>query len=115
MECRRDNGRAVVTLARPTWHTPQEKPTRVVMTLAGVMARSADLGTVEDQSFLIRDFRLQNGTIMPQAEIAYEMYGRLAPDGRNAVLITHGYTSSHHAAGRNPANGNRPGWWDGLI
>ena len=36
-------------------------------------------------------------------------------DGSNAVLITHGYTSSHHAAGRNPANGNQPGWWDGLI
>ena len=31
------------------------------------------------------------------------------------MLITHGYTSSHHAAGRNPANGDLPGWWDGLI
>ena len=38
-----------------------------------------------------------------------------SPDGRNAILITHGYTSTHHAAGRNPANGNLPGWWDGLI
>jgi homoserine O-acetyltransferase len=76
---------------------------------------AADLGTVEDQSFVISKFRLQNGTIMPEAEIAYETYGRLAANGRNAVLITHGYTSSHHAAGRNPANGNLPGWWDGLI
>jgi len=58
---------------------------------------------------------LQNGTVMPELRIAYETYGRLAPDGRNAVLIAHGYTSSHHAAGRNPANGNLPGWWDGLI
>ena len=65
--------------------------------------------------FTIRDFRLQNGAVMPEATIAYETYGRLAPDGGNAVLITHGYTSSHHAAGRNPANGNQPGWWDGLI
>ena len=76
---------------------------------------SADLGTVEDRHFTIRDFRLQNGAVMPEAKIAYETYGRLAADGRNAVLITHGYTSSHHAAGRNPANGNLPGWWDGLI
>ena len=75
----------------------------------------ADLGTVEDRNFPIRDFRLQNGAVMPEAKIAYETYGRLARDGRNAVLITHGYTSSHHAAGRNPANGNQPGWWDGLI
>ena len=52
---------------------------------------------------------------MPQAKIVYETYGRLAADGRNAALITPGYTSSHHAAGRNPANGNLPGWWDGLI
>ncbi len=64
---------------------------------------------------MIRDFRLQNGAAMPEAKIAYETYGQLAPDGRNAVLITHGYTSSHHAAGHNPANGNQPGWWDGLI
>jgi homoserine O-acetyltransferase/O-succinyltransferase len=76
---------------------------------------SADFGTVEDRGFIISNFRLQNGAVMPQAKIAYETYGRLAPDGRNAVLITHGYTSSHHAAGRNPANGNLPGWWDGLI
>ena len=76
---------------------------------------SIDLGTVEDRSFVISGFRLQNGTVMPEAKIAYETYGRLAAGGRNAVLITHGYTSSHHAAGRNPANGNLPGWWDGLI
>ena len=37
------------------------------------------------------------------------------PNGRNAVLVTHGYTGSHHAAGRNPKNGNQPGSWDGLI
>jgi homoserine O-acetyltransferase len=81
--------------------------------LASVMARGADLGTVEDRSFSISAFRLQNGTVMPQVTIAYETYGRLAADGRNAVLITHGYTSSYHAAGRNPANGHQPGWWDG--
>src|SRR5215831_10436050 len=81
----------------------------------GVLPMSANLGTVEDQSFTIMDFRLQHGTVMPEAKIAYETYGRLAANGMNAVLITHGYTSSHHAAGRNPANGNLPGWWDGLI
>jgi homoserine O-acetyltransferase len=78
-------------------------------------AETADIGTVEDRNFQIRDFHLQNGVTMPKVDIAYETYGRLAGDGRNAVLVTHGYTSSHHAAGRNPANGNQPGWWDGLI
>ena len=77
--------------------------------------RTEDIGAVEDRFFKLRDFGLADGTVMPEATIAYETYGRLAPDGRNAVLITHGYTGSHHAAGRNPKNGNQPGSWDGLI
>jgi homoserine O-acetyltransferase/O-succinyltransferase len=52
---------------------------------------------------------------LPEAVIAYETYGRLAPNRRNAVLITHGFTGSHRAAGRNPTNGGQPGSWDGLI
>jgi homoserine O-acetyltransferase/O-succinyltransferase len=81
----------------------------------GVMTRGTELGAVEDRTFFISNFGLQNGAVMPRVRIAYETYGRLAADSRNALLITHGYTSSHHAAGRNPANGNQTGWWDGLI
>jgi homoserine O-acetyltransferase len=75
----------------------------------------ADLGTVEDRFYTIRNFPLQNGRVMPEATLAYETYGRLADDGHNAVLLTHGYTGSHHFAGRNPSNGGQPGSWDGLI
>jgi homoserine O-acetyltransferase len=81
----------------------------------GATTATREFGTVEDRFFTIRDFRLTNGTAMPEATIASETYGKLAPHGRNAVLITHGFTSSHHQAGRNPANGNNPGAWDGLI
>jgi homoserine O-acetyltransferase len=77
--------------------------------------RTEDIGTVEDRYFTIADFPLANGTVMPAATIAYETYGRLASHGRNAVLLTHGFTSSHHQAGRNPANGNNTGAWDGLV
>jgi homoserine O-acetyltransferase/O-succinyltransferase len=77
--------------------------------------QTQDIGTVHDQFFTLRDFRVTDGTVMPEATIVYETYGRLAPDGRNAVLCTHGYTGSHHFAGRNPANGHQPGSWDGLI
>jgi homoserine O-acetyltransferase len=81
---------------------------------------AADIGAVEDRFFTLRNFPLTDGTVMPEATIAYETYGRLAPpngpnSGRNAILCTHGYTASHHFAGRNPANGNQPGSWDGLI
>jgi homoserine O-acetyltransferase/O-succinyltransferase len=89
-------------------------PKDIDMTLAA-QPETRDIGTVEDRFFTIRDFPLGTGTVMSEATIAYETYGRLAPHGRNAVLITHGYTSGHHAAGRNPANANQPGSWDGLI
>jgi homoserine O-acetyltransferase len=61
--------------------------------------------------FTTRDFTLENGRSLPELTLAYETHGALAPDGRNAVLITHGFTSSHHAAGP----GSPPGFWDGLI
>jgi homoserine O-acetyltransferase len=93
---------------------PRRAPKETPMT-DGAALSTQDIGTVEDRFFTIGDFALANGTVMPEATIAYETYGRLAPHGRNAVLITHGYTSGHHAAGRNPANANQPGSWDGLI
>ena len=49
-----------------------------------------ELNNVENKSFISRDFRLKNGHALPMLTIAYETYGELAPDGRNAVLITHG-------------------------
>src|SRR5207237_6798294 len=76
---------------------------------------AAEIGAVEDRFFTLRNFPLTDGTVMPEATIAYETYGGPGPGGRKAILCTHGYTGSHHFAGRNPANGNQPGSWDGLI
>jgi len=51
---------------------------------------AADIGAVEDRFFTLRNFPLTDGTVMPEATIAYETYGRPVPDGRNAILCTHG-------------------------
>ena len=76
----------------------------------------------ESKLFTTRDFRLESGIVLPGVTLAYETYGTLAPDGRNAVLATHGYTSSHHLAGcyeaSGVAKGHKPGdvgSWDKLI
>jgi homoserine O-acetyltransferase/O-succinyltransferase len=58
---------------------------------------------------------LEHGQVLSDVTIAYDTYGRLAPDGRNAILITHGYTSNHHAAGRYGPAESKVGWWDRLI
>ncbi len=85
-------------------------------------AWAASLANVESNIFTIRDFKLEKGQILPEVKIAYETYGRLDASGRNAVLMTHGYTSSHHAAGRYAAGkaaqgtaDDELGWYDKLI
>src|SRR5579863_915344 len=77
------------------------------------MANENGLGVVEVKRFSTRNFRLESGEVLPELQLTYETYGKLAPDARNVILVTHGYTSSQHAAGLD-ANGE-PGWWDGLI
>jgi len=72
------------------------------------------LDKVERKALTIKPFLLESGVVMPEIVIAYETYGTLAPDGRNAVLLTHGFTSSQHMAGRYADTGAE-GSWDGLV
>jgi len=81
-----------------------------------------ELNEIESKIFSARDFRLESGKILPVLELAYETYGALSPAGDNAILVVHGYTSSHHAAGKNAAGKQgrgvpegSAGWFDGLI
>jgi len=73
------------------------------------------LDGVQQRMMTLENFRLESGQILPEVTLAYETYGQLARDGRNAILIAHGYTSNHHAAGRYRVTDARPGWWDRLI
>lgn len=65
------------------------------------------------QHFTIRDFPLQHGGALAEATIAYLTLGRLAPDGRNAILMTHGYTSGpeYVLAGEEASEGS----WATLV
>jgi homoserine O-acetyltransferase len=64
--------------------------------------------------FRARDFALTSGAVLGELEIAYETYGRLATDASNCIVVTHGITSSHHAAGVVAAD-RRTGWWNEVI
>jgi homoserine O-acetyltransferase len=59
------------------------------------------------------EFPLERGGRLAKLEIAYATAGTLAPDGRNAVLLTHGYTSSHRFA--EPASDGAEGGWALLV
>ena len=68
---------------------------------------------MKDQRYWTIHFRLENGDMLPELELAYVTHGRLAPDGRNAVLLTHGYTSSHFMV--DGEAGPRTGEWGALV
>ena len=63
--------------------------------------------------FTFTDFRLQSGDVLPEVTIAYCTRGTLAPDGRNAVLVTHGYTSGHQMI--EPGGTSSEGAWSTLV
>jgi homoserine O-acetyltransferase len=64
---------------------------------------------------MVGDLRLGDGTTLPQVRIAYETWGRLAPDRRNAVLVLHALTGDSHVVGDIEPGHPTPGWWQGLI
>ena len=68
---------------------------------------------VTEASFTTRDFRVSGGEMLPEVTIAYCTRGRLAPDGRNAILVTHGYTSSHRMIV--PGGASSEGAWSTLV
>ena len=78
------------------------------------MVAPDSMESVVKRTFTTYGFRLQSGKTLPEVTIAYETYGTAGAGGRNAVLLTHGYTWGQHMAGRSGANGAE-GSWDGLV
>ena len=68
---------------------------------------------IVEGSVTLPDFRLQTGTILPEVTLAYVTRGTLAPDGRNAILVTHGYTSGPRMIV--PGVASSEGAWSTLV
>src|SRR5580693_5109116 len=64
-------------------------------------------------NFTFTGFPLAGGGGLPEVTLAYVTRGRLAPDGRNAILITHGYTSGPSMI--EPGVGSSEGAWSTLV
>ncbi len=60
-------------------------------------------------------FRLTSGKYLKEIQIAYEAFGELAKDGKNAIFVCHTLTGDSHVAGYYGADDAQPGWWDPLI
>lgn len=58
---------------------------------------------------------MEAGGELPGVRLAFETWGRPAPDGSNAVLVLHALTGDSHVAGPARPGHPTPGWWDGLV
>ena len=65
------------------------------------------------QTRSIGPLRLARGGVLPEVEVTYVAHGTLAPDGRNAVLVTHGYTSGPSML--SPGHHTAEGSWAPLL
>jgi homoserine O-acetyltransferase len=64
-------------------------------------------------NFTFHDFRTTEGEVLPEVTLAYVARGTLAADGRNAILITHGYTSGPRMI--EPGIASSEGAWSTLV
>ncbi|MFJ9591868.1 homoserine O-acetyltransferase [Streptomyces virginiae] len=58
---------------------------------------------------------LEGGAVLPGMRLAFETWGRLAPDRSNAVLVLHALTGDSHVAGTAGPGHPTAGWWDALV
>ncbi len=63
----------------------------------------------------IGSLALEAGGALPAVRLAYETWGRLDPDGGNAVLVLHALTGDSHVSGPPGPGHPTPGWWSSLV
>ncbi len=80
---------------------------------------TASIGVSPQKTLVIDDtLALSSGRTLEHIDVAYETYGSLDADGRNAVLICHALSGDAHVAGVRPGEdpeSARPGWWDVMV
>jgi len=71
------------------------------------------MSDITHASYSFKDFRLTSGEVLPEVTIAYASRGHLSGDGRNAILVTHGYTSGQRMI--EPGVASSEGAWSTLV
>ena len=70
---------------------------------------------VEKKVFELPRFTTQGGALLRNVRIGWESYGRLNRDRSNAILVTHYFSATSHAAGRYAADYALTGYWEAII
>ncbi len=77
---------------------------------------AADLGGWSGpRSLTLPALALEGGATLAPATVAYETWGRLAPNRDNVALLCHALTGDAHAADFAQPDDPRAGWWNPLV
>jgi homoserine O-acetyltransferase len=68
---------------------------------------------VETQFARFDSLQLDGGEQLRDLTVAYETYGRLDAQRKNAILLLHAFTGDAHVAGLDA--GGKPGWWADMA
>ena len=80
------------------------------------LSETYEIVSFKDYSFAQKKpMRLESGASLGPITLRYETYGTLNRERSNAVLIEHGLSADHHAAGKYSHADKKPGWWNSMI
>ena len=71
------------------------------------------MNDIRHDTFTFKEFHTSGGDVLPEITLATVSRGSLAADGRNAILITHGYTSGPRMI--EPGVASSEGAWSTLV
>lgn len=70
---------------------------------------------VQKRTFRLPVYTTVGGQTVKEMKVGFETYGTLNDSRDNAILITHFYSGTSHAAGKYAESDAAPGYWDTII
>ncbi|MCX8101867.1 MAG: hypothetical protein N3D77_11595 [Geminicoccaceae bacterium] len=78
-------------------------------------AAAAEVGIVEKKVFELPSYTTRGGKTIAPVRVGWESYGTLNAAKDNAILITHFFSGTSHAAGKYAESDPAPGYWNAII
>lgn len=70
---------------------------------------------VKREVFTLNSYTTVGGETIKDVKVGWEAYGTLNADKSNAILVTHFFSGTKHAAGKYHPDDKAPGYWDSII
>lgn len=76
---------------------------------------AGEVGIVEKKVFELPSYTTVGGKTIAPVRVGWESYGTLNAAKDNAILITHFFSGTSHAAGKYAESDPAPGYWNAII